>query len=70
MVCCHGVSQHTKEKKPGNSSEAFAGSGWESGQGITLDVGAHSLVGGSCEGASKIAKPKFMILPKIAKKEM
>ena len=42
VVCRHGLCQHTKEKKPGNSSEAFAGSGWESGQGIPLDVGAHS----------------------------
>ena len=58
MVCCHRLCQHTKEKKPGNSSEAFAGSGLESELGIPLDVGAQLLVVGSCEGGSKIAKQK------------
>ena len=38
-----------KRKKPGNSSEGFAGSGpAQSEQRNPLDVGAHSLVGGSC----------------------
>ena len=45
MVCANTA----KRKNSGNSSEGFAGSGpAQSEQRNPLDVGAHSLVGGSC----------------------
>ena len=68
MVCANTA----KRKNSGNSSEGFAGSGpLQSEQRNPLDVGAHSLVGGSCNRQkSKTARnlnlqEKFCKLPGI-----